>query len=198
VNSRLYDRLAAIVSMLLLSALAAGSYYLAEISRRLADVPSRGALRLEPDYFVEGVVFTRVNAQGLPAFRLSAERMLHYPHDERTEYRHPELISLDPEKPVMRLTGTMGTSSADGVETHLTGDVVLTREAKGATPAMTVLTDHVVIYSDTEIARTDRPVRILRGASILTGTGMEFDNSTRSLTVDSQVRGTWQPEPAPR
>jgi lipopolysaccharide export system protein LptC len=197
-NSRLFDRLAAIVSLLLLSSLAAGSYYLAEISRKMAEAPLRGELRLDPDYFVEAVVFTRVNSQGSPAFRLSAERMLHYPHDQRTEYQRPELISLDPDKPVMRLSGTSGTSSADGVETHLNGDVVLTREAQGATPALTVLTDHVVIYSDTEIARTERPVRIIRGGSILTGTGMQFDNSTRSLTVDSQVRGAWQPEPEPR
>jgi LPS export ABC transporter protein LptC len=61
-----------------------------------------------------------------------------------------------------------------------------------------VRTDHVIIYSDTEIAKTDRPVTIERGGSTLTGVGMEFDNSARSLTVDSRVRGTWQPAPRTR
>ncbi len=197
-NTRFYDRLAAILSLLLLSTLAAGSYYLAELSRKMADVSSKASLRFEPDYFVEGVVFTRVNAQGLPAFRLSAQRMLHYPDDQRTEYTRPELTSLDPARPVMTLVAERGSSSADGVETRLSGNVVLTREARAGTPAMTVLTDQVVIHSDTEIASTDRPVRIIRGSSILTGVGMQFDNPSRSLTVDSQVRGTWQPEPEPR
>ena len=41
------------------------------------------------------------------------------------------------------------------------------------------------------VARTDRPVRIERNGSVLTGVGMEFNNAARSLTVDSRVRGTW-------
>jgi len=198
VNARAWDRFAALLSLLLLAVLAGGSYYLAEMSRRLATGPAPAELRHEPDYFVERLVFTRVNAEGDPAFRLSAERMVHYPDDRSTEYRNPEVVSLDPAKPLLRLVGDTGTSSADGVETHLRGNVVMTRAAGGGDPAMTVRTDHVVIYSDTEIARTDRPVVIERGGSTLTGVGMEFDNSARSLTVDSRVRGTWQPAPKTR
>lgn len=197
-KARSWDRFAATLSLLLLAALAAGSYYLAEMSRRMTIEPGSTALRHEPDYFVEKLVFTRVNAQGEPAFRLSAERMVHYPDDLSTEYSRPEVVSLDTEKPRLRLVGDTGKSSADGVETHLYGDVVMTREAGGGDPAMTVRTDHVVIYSDTEIVKTDRPVTIERGGSTLTGVGMEFDNSARSLTVDSRVRGTWQPAPRTR
>jgi len=198
VNTRSWDRFAATLSMLLLSALAAGSYYLAELSRRLATEPGSAVLRHEPDYFVEKLVFTRVNAQGQPAFRLSAERMVHFPDDLSTEYSRPEVVSLDADKPMLRMVGDTGKSSADGIETHLYGNVVMTREAGGGDPAMTVRTDHVIIYSDTEIARTDRPVTIERGDSTLTGVGMEFDNSARSLTVESRVRGTWQPAPRTR
>ena len=197
-NARAWDRFAATLSLLLLAVLAAGSYYLAEMSRRMASEPPRSGARHEPDYFVEQLVFTRVNAQGEPAFRLSAERMLHYPDDQSTEYFAPSVVSLDPLKPTLKMVGDTGTSSADGIETHLRGDVVITRDATATEPAMTVRTDHLVIYSDTEIARTDRPVTIERGTSTLTGVGMEFDNSARSLTVDSRVRGIWQPAPNPR
>ncbi|MFA7664894.1 MAG: LPS export ABC transporter periplasmic protein LptC [Burkholderiaceae bacterium] len=197
-NTRAWDRFAATLSVLLLAVLAAGSYYLAEISRRMTQAPVVDPLRHEPDYFVENVVFTRVDAAGQPAFRLSADRMLHYPDDQSTEYSNPTVISLDPSQPTLRMVSDTGVSSADGIETRLRGNVVLTRDATPQEPMMTVRTDYLVIYSDTEIARTDRPVTIERGTSTLTGVGMEFNNSTRSLTVASRVRGLWQPAPKPR
>ena len=190
-KARFHDRIAAALSMLLLAALAGGSYYLAEISRRMAVEPVDLSARHEPDSFVEGLVFTRINELGAPAFRMSADRMLHFPDDDSTEYERPVLISLDTTKPRMHLVADTGRSTSEGVETHLYGNVVLTREAGFGEPKMTVRTDYVVLYSQTEIARTDRPVRIEREGSVLTGVGMEFDNAARSLTVDSRVRGTW-------
>jgi lipopolysaccharide export system protein LptC len=197
-KKRVQDRLAAAASLLLLLGLAAGSYYLAEISRRLAVAPASTEARHEPDYFAENLVLTRVNEQGDPAFRLSAARMVHYPDDDSIEYEKPVLVSLDPAEPALRLVADTGTSTSGGIETHLYGDVVMTREAAEGEPPLTVRTDYVVLYSQTEIAKTHRPVEIDRGGSILTGVGMEFDNAARSLTVDSQVRGTWQLAPKSR
>lgn len=190
-KARFHDRIAAALSVLLLAALAGGSYYLAEISRRMGSVTIDRTLSHEPDSFVEGLVFTRINEHGAPAFRISADHMLHFPFDGSSEYQRPVLTSLDPTKPRMHLVADTGRSTAEGVETHLYDNVVLTREAGFGEPKMTVHTDYVVLYSQTEIARTDRPVRIEREGSVLTGVGMEFDNAARSLTVDSQVRGTW-------
>jgi lipopolysaccharide export system protein LptC len=195
VNPRFHDRLAAGVSVLLLAALAGGSYYLAEISWKMATAPSASSLRHEPDYFVEGLVFTRINAHGQPAFRMSAERMVHYPDDDSTAFERPVLVSLDPAQPALRLIADTGTSTTGGIETHLSGNVVMTRAPTAIEPEMTIYTDYVVLYSETEIAKTDRPVRIERGPSVLTGVGMEFNNAARTLNVDSDVHGTWRALP---
>ena len=197
-KARFHDRLAAAVSVLLLTALAGGSYYLAELSWQMATRPSGQETRHEPDYFVEGLVFTRINAHGAPAFRMSAQRMVHYPDDDSTAFDKPVVDSLDPSQPPIRLVADTGTSTTGGVETHLSGHVVMTRAGTEQEPPMTILTDYVVLFSRTEIAKTDRPVRIERGASVLTGVGMEFNNAARSLLVESQVQGTWQPEPKTR
>ncbi|MFP5404788.1 MAG: LPS export ABC transporter periplasmic protein LptC [Gammaproteobacteria bacterium] len=197
-NPRIRDRLAAGVSLLLLLALAGGSYYLAELSWQMATRPVQSQARHEPDYYVEGLVFTRINAHGDPAFRMSAQRMVHYPDDDSTAFDEPVLVSLDPAQPPIRLVADRGTSTTGGVETHLSGHVVMTRAATEEEPPMIILTDYVVLFSQTEIARTDRPVRIERGASVLTGVGMEFNNAARTLIVDSEVQGTWQPVPKTR
>jgi len=190
---RIYDRIAAALSVVLLVALAAGSYYLAQTSLRDAGSRVPRAITHEPDYFVEDVVFTRINARGDPVFRMSAQRMLHYPDDQSSAYDKPVLVSLDPAKPRVSLRADHGRSSAEGEETTLIGNVVLVRAESAGDPAMTIRTERVTVYSETEIARTDLPVRIERGGSVLTGVGMEFNNAARSLRVDSRVQLTWQP-----
>ncbi|MCO5106835.1 MAG: LPS export ABC transporter periplasmic protein LptC [Burkholderiaceae bacterium] len=195
---RFYDRLAAGLSVTLLLTLAAGTYFLAQISLRETGPARAAALTHDPDYFVEDLVFTRMNSRGDPVFRVSATRMLHYPDDQSSTFESPVLVSLDPNDPRITLRADRGRTSAEGEETLLTGNVVMVRDATAREPAMTIRTESATIYSETEIARTDQPVRIERGDSVLTGVGMEFNNAARSLRVDSRVQLTWQPPPPTR
>lgn len=190
---RSWDHLAAGISLVLLGGLAAGTWYLALVSER---DEARAGLRTppgEPDYFLDDAVFTRINVAGDPVYRMSAEHLLHYPDDGTSVYRSPVLVSVDPARPRVTVRADQGRSNEDGSRTVLTGNVVLVRAPTGNEPQMTIRTEEVTIYSETEIARSTLPVRIERGNSVLTGVGMEFDNATRSLKVDSQVELTWQP-----
>jgi len=190
---RNWDQLAAGVSLLLLAALAAGTWYLALQSGRN---DARGRPRApagEPDYFLDDAVFTRINVHGDPVYRISAEHLLHYPEDGTSVYQAPVLVSVDPAQPRVTVRAEQGRSNADGSQTVLTGNVVLVRAPTAKEPRMTIHTEKVTIYSDTQVAQSDQPVRIERGTSVLTGVGMEFDNAARSLKVDSQVTFTWQP-----
>ena len=190
---RSWDQLAAGVSLVLLGGLAAGTWYLALQSSRDDARTGVRAPPGEPDYFLDDAVFTRINVDGDPVYRISAERLLHFPDDGTSVYRSPVLVSVDPARPRVTVRADQGRSNEDGSQTVLTGNVVLVRAATETEPEMTIRTEEVTIYSETEIARSDRPVRIERGTSVLTGVGMEFDNAARSLKVDSQVELTWQP-----
>lgn len=188
---RQYDRIAAGISIALLAGLAGISYYLAELSARV-DLPriARGKTH-EPDYFVEGLALTRLNAAGQPSFRMSADRLLHYPDDDSSEFQRPLLVSLDPGKPLVTLRANRGRATAGGEETHLHESVQLTRAAQGNRPELRIDTDYALVLHEQNLARSDRPVRITYGDSSLTGVGMEFDNSTRVLKVQSNVQGVW-------
>lgn len=190
---RSWDNLAAGVSLVLLAGLAAGTWYLALLSDR---EEARASVRTppgEPDYFLDDAVFTRINVNGDPVYRMSAQHLLHFPEDGTSVYRSPVLVSVDPARPRVTVRADQGRSNADGSQTVLTGDVVLVRAPTESEPQMTIRTEKVTIHSDTQIAQSDQPVRIERGSSVLTGIGMEFDNAARSLKVDSQVTFTWQP-----
>lgn len=190
-KQRAYDRIAALLSIVLLTGLAAVSYYLAELAQRTdRPVASRGPVH-EPDYFVEGFALTRSDRNGAPAFRMSAERMEHFPDDDSSAFRKPVLVSLDPARPVVTLRSDRGEATSGGQQTRLFGNVLLTRTGQDGKADLRVETEYVLLLAEEDIARTDRPVRITQGASSLTGVGMEFNNSARVLQVHSRVRGVW-------
>ena len=198
-KQRAYDRLAAGISVLLLAALAATTYYLAQTaSHPTGDASARRKLH-EPDYFVEDFQLTRLNPRGEPVFRLTAKRLDHYPDDDTLDFVEPVLVSLDATKPLVTIRSDRGTATTGGVETHLYDNVVLTRAATAKSPPMKVESDYLLLLTEQDIARTDKPVRITYGDSVLDGVGMEFNNDTRQIELYSQVRGRWtSPPPRPK
>lgn len=190
---RRQEQLAAGVSLLLLGILAAGTWYLALLSSRNGATPHGRTPPGEPDYFLDDAVFTRVGVDGEPVYRISAQRMLHFPQDGASTWRLPVLISVDPRKPRVTVRADQGRSNADGTRTVLTGNVVMVRAATRGKPEMTIHTQEASIDTTTGVARSRRAVRIERGLSVLTGTGMEFDNTARTLKVDADVVLTMQP-----
>lgn len=193
-NPRFYDRLAAAVSVGLLLTLAAGSYYLAEIAQRFV-MPGLAQDTTDiADAFGENVLLLRLNDRGEPAFRMSADRMEHFRRSDTTRYTRPTMVSLDPAQPRVTVTALRGQSVRESQETLLEGSVQLDRPGTAIDPPMQIRTEFARVFSDREVAITDRPVVVTRGQSTLTGTGMEFNNRARTLRVDSEARGVWVSE----
>lgn len=194
-NTRRHDLISAASAIGLLLALAAGTFYLAEIADRFRGAAvSRVASDL-PDSFAETVLLNRTRDSGEPLFRLAAERIDYFSGDDSTLLQRPLLTSLDTSQPVVTLSARTGRSTSGGGEILLFGDVRLLREASALEPALLITTDAAVLLPDSEIARSDQPVQVERGADRLTGTGMEFNNSDRTLRVDAQVRALFTAGP---
>jgi lipopolysaccharide export system protein LptC len=197
VDARLYDRLAAALSLAFLVVLGAGTYYLAAWATR-DQSPAIQTRTNDPDVFVEGVSLTRTDSGGTPIFQMSAQSMRHFPFDDSSEFERPRLVSLDPGRPQLTMSADRAIASAEGKETVLSGNVTITRPAGPEKPALTVKTERLTLLAENEIARTNEKVEILQGAARLTAVGMEFDNVTRDLRLFSQIRGLWPPkEPIP-
>jgi lipopolysaccharide export system protein LptC len=194
VKARLYDRLAAAVSIALLTVLAAGSYFLAEVAQRFVQTAGVNEGPDIADAFGEGVLLLRLNEQGEPVFRMSAERMEHFRRSDTTAYARPTMSSLDPARPTVTVTAERGTSMGDNQETQLEGNVRFSRPGTQTDPPMLIRTEFARIFTESEIALTDRAVAVTRGQSTLTGTGMEFNNRARTLRVDADTKAVWVSE----
>src|SRR5690606_24389468 len=127
VKRRLKDRMVALLATLLMAGLVVGTWYLAE-SAADRSTPGARAPGHVPDYFVEGLAMIRLNGEGRPVFRMLADEMRHFPDDGTTEFDTPVLVSLDPDRPTIRLTAQRARTDAEGRMTELFDDVLLVRE----------------------------------------------------------------------
>ena len=197
-NARSLDRMAAGVSVALLAALGLFTFYLAQVAGpadvgRGDDAPAPD----RPDYFVERMALLTMTADGEPSYRLEARQLQHFPADDVAEFEEPVMVSLDPSKPRITLTANRGRLIQGGEEARLSGNVVMTRAATERGAPMKIETEYAVVFPDDDIVRTHLPVEVVQGGQSLTGVGMELNNRTRQLRVDSQVRVVVPPPARP-
>lgn len=197
-KAQLQERAAAAISLVLLTTLALSTYYLSQIAERdMARAPRAKVVSNDPDYFVENLGLLTMNARGEPSLRIEARTMKHLPADDVIVFESPVLVSLDPQQPRITIVADHGRAIDGTDETHLSGNVVLTRAAVGDRPPMAATTDFAIVLAQQDIVLTDRPVTVIMGGNRLAGTGMELNSRTRQLRLDSSVRAVLQAPAVP-
>ena len=154
------------------------------------------AVTHEPDYIVDRFTMTRLSDSGEPHYALSAARMLHYPDDDTSHLDAPSLRQLNSANPDLRISARRGVLTAGGDIAHLHDTVEVfragARSAGKATDDLRITTAYLRILPDDDRADTPERVRIDNGKSVLTGTGMDFDNRYRHVRLRSAVNASFE------
>ncbi|MBI4291500.1 MAG: LPS export ABC transporter periplasmic protein LptC [Betaproteobacteria bacterium] len=146
----------------------------------------------EPDAVVDNLTLTRLNATGKPHYVLNARRMTHYPEDDTTQLEGLKFAKSG-DGPALRITAERGALTHESEEAHFFGNVLLVREGERNRDELRVRTEYLHVIPQRDIVRTDRPITISEGRSVISGVGMEFNRRTRKLTVFANVRGSIEP-----
>ena len=173
--------------------LALGTWWLADQQRRSYTEPTPTS-PTNPDFIVEQANMARIGADGVAETLVSADRLVHYAQDDRSVLDNPRVLQTRPDQPPITVTARSGVSVRQAEEVQLMGDVHLTRAATPDAPSLDIRTERLTLRPDDAQAFTDAPVRIVQGDSVLTGVGMDFDNSFRTLEVRERVRAQFQPQ----
>lgn len=171
--------------------LAVLSFWLA----RLAQTPinlDMGGFGHEPDYIVEDFQATAFDTQGMPRYRLAAERLTHYMDDDTTALDRPRFVREIPGQPTWRATATRGVVSSNGENVHLLDDVRVERKVDVQTMPLVLTTDYLWVIPEADILRTDKPITLHQGASRVTAGGMNVDGKQRTLELAGRVRGIYE------
>ncbi|BDD91399.1 LPS export ABC transporter periplasmic protein LptC [Pandoraea sp. XJJ-1] len=184
---------ASLVAIVVLAGLAAGTYWL--VQRTLPSDADRAPYVKQhiPDYFADDMVISTLSATGLTQYRVNAVHMTHYEDDQTTAMTMPAVRAFTPNQPEVTATSKRGTLNADMSVVDLYDDAVVVRQAGPRDPQMRALSQHFQVLVNDDIVRTELPVQLFRGASVMYGDGMIFNNISRAVQLLGNVHGTIQP-----
>lgn len=184
---------ASLVAIVVLAGLAAGTYWL--VQRTLPSDADRAPYVKQhiPDYFADDMVISTLSATGLTQYRVNAVHMTHFEDDQTTAMTMPAVRAFTPNQPEVTATSKRGTLNADMSVVDLYDDAVVVRQAGPRDPEMRALSEHFQVLVNDDIVRTELPVQLFRGASVMYGDGMIFNNISRAVQLLGNVHGTIQP-----
>ncbi len=189
--SEIRRRLPALLLLITGTMLAAGSFWLLEVTRRNDTTDAQQQKRTEPDYFAEDFRYTKVALNGQAEYVVEGRKLVHTPADDISHVDQPVVYSYSKERPPMTLRSDTARINGDHSEVHLHGKVHLDRPQARGNETMTVDSDYMLVLTNKDIVKTDRPVHITLGQSTLNGVGMVADNRQQQVSLLSRVNGTY-------
>lgn len=144
--------------------------------------------RHDPDYIINDLSVTTLDAHGKPHYLMDAEKMIHYPDDDSTQMVEPRLTSLYPDRPPVHVSARRGKLSSEGDQVFLYDDVKVVREASPTQSEMVFTTSYLHVLPNQDLADTDRPVTIVNDSTVVNGTGMKLNNRTGVAQLLAHVR----------
>jgi lipopolysaccharide export system protein LptC len=184
------DRLITWSPLILLALLAAMSFWLDRKVQPPAHRPD-GSTRHDPDFVIEGFSAMKMNPDGSRRYTLAAKRMVHYPDDNSTQLELPRLVYFDYARAPVTVRSDTAEASRGGDDVFFHGDVQIIRSAYESNAELGVFTSFLHVIPDKDLAKTDKPVRMVEGNSTASSVGLEFNNATREIKLLSEVKASY-------
>ena len=188
------SRMAMRLMPLLLMALVAGStFWLVQINTPREVSEGERVKRHVPDYYMDGFTATELAEDGSTKMRFTGDRMVHYEDDQTYEVTRPAMRSYEPDRPPVTGHAEIGKMNADASVVELFGNARIMR-VPGADPSrdpeMTATSSYFQLLVNDDIVKTNKPVTLTRGPSVMHANGLVFNNVTREVDLLGNVRGT--------
>jgi len=186
------NRLSTHFPLIIAALLALATFWLEQVVRNEYR-NGEGNTRHDPDFVVNQVTIKRFDIDGKRISQMTATKLQHYPDDDTADLTDPAITLLRDARPTLFSSKTAHANNDTKIVT-MQGNVRGERAAGAGIPAQTMTTEELTVLTDDEIARTDKPVTLTRGAAQLTGIGAEWNNLSGQLTINSQVHVTLPPK----
>lgn len=176
--------------LVLAAMLALGSFWMLDVVQRGLEVATPLVKRTEPDYYVEQFQFVRLARTGQARYHISGVRLIHNPVDDTYEIQQPLIKSVRLNQPPVTIRAERALADANTSKVQLFDKVQMDRPASGASQRVHLNSEYLLLLPDDDVMKTDRPVEIMLGKSVLRGIGMFANHATREFRLASSVRGS--------
>jgi lipopolysaccharide export system protein LptC len=175
--------------MAILLILAALSFWI----ERSVQIPANGsqAARTDPEGIMENFDALRTDPSGRPHYRLSAKKLRHYSDSKLTELESPRFTLLDAQAGDVSAVAHQATVSPDGKEVDLLGQVNVLRAAHAGQSAMSLSTERLIVFPESDLLRAPGAVDIRDSTLKLHAGAMEYNARQRIIKLTGRVQARY-------
>ena len=193
-------RIVDFLPLLLAALLALGTTWLVKSMPKI-DAAAPQPPSTEPDYYLRDFVLRRFTPAGVLQAEMQGVHGDHVPNNDQLRVQQARSYSADAQGNQTRATASRAVSDGKGQNIELIDNVRVVHQRapteKQAAPEPIVFESNYVKATDRqEHISTNQPVKVTRGANVITGSGMEFTNSTKVVQVQGRVNAVIAPQPA--
>lgn len=195
---RTWDQVSIYLPIVLMGALALGTYWLVRNSPVFSAQEAAQAAKHDVDYFMRKFTIKSFGEAGQLKSEIYGVEGRHYPASDTLEIDQPRILSIsDAGRPVTS-TGNRALSNGDGSEVQLFGNARVIREAVAGTdgkvlPRMEFRGEFLHAFVNEERVKSHLPVTLIRGADQFSGDTFAFDNLTGIAVLKGRVKGQLMP-----
>jgi lipopolysaccharide export system protein LptC len=195
---RLWDGMAIYMPLLLMGALALGTYWLVRNTPMFITPEAAQEARHEVDYFMHKFTVKTFDEGGKLKSEIYGIEGRHFADTDILEIDQAQIRSINLEGRVTTATGNRAYVNGDGSEVQLTGNAVVVREAKvkaggKETPRMEFRGEFLHAFLNDERVKSHKPVVLIRGADQFTGDTFAYDNLDQVADLKGRVRALLMP-----
>ena len=195
---RTWDRVSIYLPLLLMGALALGTYWLVRNSPAFGAQEAPQAAKHDIDYFMRRFTIKSFDETGQLRSEIYGVEGRHYTDTDTLEIDQPRMLSIsDAGRPVTS-TGNRALSNGDGSEVQLMGNARVVREAVAGTdgrvqPRLEFRGEFLHAFANEERVKSHLPVVLIRGADQFSGDTFTYDNMTGIAELKGRVKGRLMP-----
>ena len=192
------DAASAYLPLLLMAALALGTWWLVKNTPLFDNAPVLAPPRHEPDYTMTRFMVQRFGADGIMQVQIEGDLMRHYPDTETLEIDNPRIRAIGKDGRITLASARHALSNRDGSEVLLTGDAHIEREATAADAAIDFRGESLHYFKYTERVESSQPVVVTQAGTQIRADAMLYDNLARVLDLKGRVQAVYAPHPGVR
>jgi lipopolysaccharide export system protein LptC len=190
---RVLDTASAYLPLLLMAALALGTWWLVKNTPLLEDDRVLAPLRHEPDYTMNQFMVQRFAAAGAMRVQIEGDVLRHYPDTDTIEIDNPRIRAFGEDGRITNATARKAIANHDGSEVQLSGGAHVVREATDKVAAIEFRGEFLHCFQNTERVRSHLPVVVTQGATEVHADSMAYDNLAGVLDFKGRQRSVLMP-----
>jgi lipopolysaccharide export system protein LptC len=183
------ETLLAFLPMVLLAILLWGSMWLVRNAPKAVSAAIEAEASHEPDYFANNFTLKTYSLQGDLKSFLQGVSSVHFPDTLTNLIQQPVVHSISRSGRLTTAVAKRSLSNEDGSEIQLIGQAVVHKEGVGTQePAMTLRSEFIHFFANTDRLVTYAPVKIERGDNRFQANALKADNLNQRFLLQGQVK----------